>query len=96
MSVAFPDYYEPISNQDAGTSVETTCTKLAASPPWNGRDKFKIWYNTTYGTQTDDWWTARQVHHIRPRVYGGTDDNSNLMPIPVANHQLITSWFVNY
>ena len=40
-----------------------------------------------------DWWSARQIHHIRPRIYGGTDDFNNLLPVPNANHYLITSWF---
>ena len=48
------------------------------------------------GTQSADWWSARQIHHIRPRIYGGTDDFNNLLPVPNANHYLITSWFRNY
>lgn len=52
--------------------------------------------NATYGTQSADWWSARQIHHIRPRIYGGTDDFNNLLPVPNANHYLITSWFRNY
>ena len=92
----FPEYIDPLSLQDAGSMIWTDWAKLASSPTWNGRDKYKTWYNATYGTQTDEWWAAREIHHIRPRIYGGTDDNTNLMPVETAAHHLITTWFLNY
>lgn len=94
-AVFFPDYADPLSSQDVGTQVDTTWAKTTPIA-WSGRPAYRIWYNTTYGEQTDDWWNAREIHHIRPRAYGGQNDYSNLMPIVTANHRAITDWFRNY
>ncbi|WP_270639269.1 HNH endonuclease signature motif containing protein [Ligilactobacillus salivarius] len=80
----------------AESPLRTDWTRLGQSPSWNGRQAFINRFNATYGTQSADWWSARQIHHIRPRIYGGTDDFNNLLPVPNANHYLITSWFRNY
>ncbi|MEK1315966.1 HNH endonuclease, partial [Limosilactobacillus fermentum] len=96
----FPEYVDPVSHKDAESPLRTDWTRLGQSPSWNGRQAFINRLNATYGTQSADWWSARQIHHIRPRIcpriYGGTDDFNNLLPIPNANHYLITSWFRNY
>ncbi|MDE1526270.1 HNH endonuclease signature motif containing protein [Ligilactobacillus salivarius] len=92
----FPEYVDPVSHKDAESPLRTDWTRLGQSPSWNGRQAFINRFNATYGTQSADWWSARQIHHIRPRIYGGTDDFNNLLPVPNANHYLITSWFRNY
>lgn len=92
----FPEYVDPVSHKDAESPLRTDWTRLGQSPSWNGRQAFINQFNATYGTQSADWWSARQIHHIRPRIYGGTDDFNNLLPVPNANHYLITSWFRNY
>lgn len=91
----FPEYVDPVSHKDAESPLRTDWTRLGQSPSWNGRQAFINRFNATYGTQSADWWSARQIHHIRPRIYGGTDDFNNLLPVPNANHYLITSWFRN-
>lgn len=48
-----------------------------------------------YGDPKRDW-SNYQIHHIQPRTYGGTNDVSNLIPIPSTQHALITSWFNGY
>ncbi|WP_443663726.1 HNH endonuclease signature motif containing protein [Clostridium sp.] len=94
----FPEYVDPVSKQDAATSINTTWKKLSSSPSWNSRQAYINQYNSAYGTQPDSFWSSVQIHHIRPRIYGGLDDFSNLMPVPNTNseHSLITTWFVNY
>lgn len=92
----FPEYVDPVSHKDAESPLRTDWTRLGQSPSWNGRQAFINQFNATYGTQSADWWSVRQIHHIRPRIYGGTDDFNNLLPVPNANHYLITSWFRNY
>lgn len=92
----FPEYVDPVSHKDAESPLRTDWTRLGQSPSWNGRQAFINRFNATYGTQSADWWSARQIHHIRPRIYGGTDDFNNLLPVPNANHYLITNWFRNY
>lgn len=92
----FPQYIDVTSGKDAESPIRTDWTRLASSPSWNGRNNFIKQYNATYGTQSDEWWSLRQIHHIQPRIYGGSDDFSNLMPVPILEHRLITTWFANY
>ncbi|MCC9884683.1 HNH endonuclease [Streptococcus agalactiae] len=92
----FPQYIDVTSGKDAESPIRTDWTRLASSPSWNGRNTYINQYNTTYGTQSDEWWSLRQIHHIQPRIYGGSDDFNNLMPVPILEHRLITTWFANY
>lgn len=45
----------------------------------------------------EGFWSSVQIHHIRPRQYGGAlNDFNNLMPVKTESHRAITSWFRNY
>lgn len=94
----FPEYVDPISKKDAETPINTTWSKLPASPDWSTQDRhdFIKKFSETYGNQSKEYWLEHQVHHIRPRIYGGTNDFNNLMSITVNPHKLITTWFRNY
>ncbi|WP_409978469.1 HNH endonuclease signature motif containing protein [Anoxybacteroides rupiense] len=38
-----------------------------------------------------------EVHHIRPREYGGNNDYSNLIPLPSSFHRkVVNPWWTNY
>lgn len=80
-AVPYPEYTCPVSgiycvppyysNFAAGTSVA-----------WNGRNAYIKWFNNTYNGGKDPWdWSGYQIHHIRPRKYGGTNEYSNLIPL---------------
>ncbi|MFD2700803.1 HNH endonuclease signature motif containing protein [Paenibacillus shunpengii] len=59
------------------------------------RNKYKDWFNKTYPNVYD--WSLNEVHHMRPRNLGGTNDYSNLIPIPIHHHRSVVSpWFVAY
>lgn len=90
----FPIYIDPLSTLNAA-NIRTDWVKTG-SIAWNGRPQYINWYNATYGVQTDDWWSAREIRHIQPREYGGQNVNENLMPIPILEHSLISKWFINY
>lgn len=94
----FPEYIDPVSKKDAETPIHTDWAKLTSSPTWTTQDRYLFIkeFSEKYGNQSADYWNNNQVHHIRPRIYGGTNDFSNLMPVPVQQHQLITTWFRNY
>ena len=64
-----------------------TSTQLAA---------YRTWYQNTYHSGDPLNWTNVQVHHIRPRAYGGTHDYSNLMPLHTTTHTPVTTWWANY
>lgn len=53
-------------------------------------------FSERYGNQSKEYWAENQVHHIRPRIYGGNNDFDNLMLVPIEAHKLITKWFINY
>ncbi|MBU5444116.1 HNH endonuclease [Paenibacillus sp. MSJ-34] len=41
--------------------------------------------------------TVTEIHHIRPRNLGGTNDFSNLISLPKSFHQtIVTPWFSGY
>ncbi|MFC6202099.1 HNH endonuclease signature motif containing protein [Lactiplantibacillus nangangensis] len=94
----FPEYIDPVSKRDAESPINTTWTKLATSPEWKNTDRqsFIKQFSEIFGNQNAAYWKANQVHHIRPRIYGGSNAFTNLMPVPVAEHQLITTWFIHY
>ena len=50
----------------------------------------------TYGNLSSAYWKTVDIHHIRPRVYNGGNEFSNLMPVERTAHRRITTWFVNY
>lgn len=91
----FPVYTDPKSGKNAA-NIRTDWVALASSPKWYGRNQYKKMYDQLYGEQSEDWWKLRQIHHIQPRKYGGSDDFSNLMPVLVPEHQAITTWFNSY
>lgn len=65
---------------------------------WNQRNAYITYFNNTYNKGQDPWnWDDYQIHHIRPRNYGGDNDfQSNLIPLPIETHKIFTSWWNNY
>ena len=54
-------------------------------------------YEEKNGKQPYSFWSSVQIHHIRPRQYGGALNGfNNLMPVKTESHRAITSWFRNY
>lgn len=96
---AFPDYQDPWSKKKASDGVCTNWVKvdIANRVPWNGAIRAaKIEeYKATYGDPKWDW-SLYDLHHIRPVAFGGTNDLSNLIPLPKAVHSTITGWFNGY
>lgn len=73
------------------------CTACLCS--WGSKDRgafIKEWYDRGYSTP-EGGWSGYDIHHIRPREYGGTNDLDNLVPIPRDVHQeQFTSWWRSY
>ncbi len=84
--------------KDAETPINTTWSRLPSSPVWTTMDRYYYIkeFSERYGNQSKEYWAENQVHHIRPRIYGGNNDFDNLMPVPIEAHKLITKWFINY
>lgn len=42
-------------------------------------------------------WSDMEIHHIKPRKYGGTNDFDNLIPLTKNFHrQTVNVWWTNY
>ena len=53
----------------------------------NARGKYiKEWYDRGYTTPTGGW-DKYDIHHIKPREFGGTNDFWNLVPVERTTHQ---------
>ena len=98
-AVRYPDYTDPGSNKLMYVP-STNLTKVASSyrVSWTSTDRknYIKWYDSNYPNKIKDW-SKYQIHHIRPREYGGTNDYSNLIPLPTTYHQkTVTPWWSNY
>ncbi|QCT04379.1 hypothetical protein E6C60_3671 [Paenibacillus algicola] len=92
----YPVYTDPAS---ARVMREPDRADWARTPSidwtYNDTKKYRKWYNETYPNVYD--WTKNHVHHMRPRNLGGTNDYSNLIPLPSTFHTgTVSPWFVNY
>ena len=94
----YPKYTDPRSGI---TVPEPSVSWAKTSPPlvsWSAtnRNSYLQWYERTYCRGIAQNWSGYEVHHIRPRAYGGTNVNSNLIPLPTNIHSLFTGWFAGY
>lgn len=94
----------PYRQDPPGPSIPFPGEGLAKVPtsqrvPWDGKDRaafIKEWYDRGYSTP-EGGWSGYDIHHIRPREFGGTNDFDNLVPIPRDVHQqLFNSWWRDY
>lgn len=90
----------PYTDYTSGKTVDypaLNMVKTSNPVSWgtSERTTFRNWYMSTYNVPNYDW-TNIEIHHIVPREYGGTNANSNLIPLPKNVHTLYTSWFAGY
>lgn len=55
----------------------------------------KEWYDRGYPSPPRPWGDY-DIHHIKPRKYGGTNDFDNLTPVLREEHKKFTAWWSNY
>lgn len=83
----------PVTKQPLPYDFPMTMTKLPVSQrvKWTTAEKDRYAERNGYDL------TGCEVHHIIPREYGGTNVDSNLIPIATTDHRSIVSpWWVNY
>ncbi|WML26686.1 hypothetical protein [Neobacillus sp. OS1-33] len=94
--VPYPTFKDPKSGKVMSVPSSTTWTKNYYPESWTTakRTKYLDWYEDNYGDiNRSDY----EVHHIRPRVYYGSNDYSNLIPLKKSYHQQIVSpWWAAY
>jgi hypothetical protein len=63
---------------------------------WTNQDRgrfIKEWYDRGYQTPQGGW-SEYDIHHIRPREFGGTNDFDNLVPVLRDVHNTeVTPWW---
>lgn len=96
VAMVYPYHSDPYSGKFM-TQPERTDWAQTTPISWTttDRDNYKKWYNQTYPNHSWNW-NETQIHHIRPRNYGGTNSYDNLIPIPTQHHYLVSSWWSNY
>lgn len=66
---------------------------------WTNMDRYyyiKQWHDMGY-EEPPGGWNLYDIHHIRPREFGGDNSFENLIPVPRPLHnQRITPWWNNY
>lgn len=97
-AVEYPKYTDSKSGLILAVPA-TTWTKVANPVAWTSNDLYyyrKYYENAYNGGQPMDW-SNLQVHHMKPRAYGGQNSYDNLIPVPTTLHQqTITPWWANY
>ena len=95
-AVKYPEYTCPVSDKYCVPPYYSNFAKTT-SIAWNGRNAYIKWFNNQYSNGKDPWnWSAYEIHHIRPRGYGGDNDYSNLIPLTKAKHTEFTNWWRYY
>lgn len=98
-AVRYPDYTDTASEK----KMTVPSTNLSVAPTsqrviWNSgkRESYINWYNTQFPNGITNW-KKYEVHHITPRLYGGTNSYSNFIPLPISYHRAtVTPWWANY
>lgn len=66
---------------------------------WTNMDRYyyiKQWHDMGYETPPGGW-NLYDIHHIKPREFGGDNSFENLIPVPRSLHnQSITPWWRNF
>ena len=60
------------------------------------KDYIDEWYRRGYETP-EGGWENYEIHHIKPREFGGNASFENLIPLPIKVHRgIVTPWWNNY
>jgi len=98
-AVKYPSYTDAASGLSVSKPSSTIWSKVSSPVPaltTTQRNAYRSYYETTYLNGEAKDWTNIEIHHIRPRAYGGTHSYSNLIPLPKAMHNKFTSWWASY
>ncbi|MDR1158178.1 MAG: HNH endonuclease [Oscillospiraceae bacterium] len=98
-AVEYPDITDCFGNVFMTVPSSSSWAKVSAPLPaltTAQRNAYIAWYEQTYNNGNSLNWNDVQIHHIKPRAYGGTHANSNLMPLKTSVHTTVNTWWANY
>lgn len=71
----------------------------AQRAPWTNMHRYRFikeWHDRGY-PEPPGGWGRYEVHHIQPRLYGGSNDFDNLTPLPKEVHNgIVSAWWTGY
>jgi len=100
------DPYPSVKDMRTGEQVRFPPRVIRRVPsdervPWTRGDEFsKRWYKRLWRQRglpkPDGGWDDKEIHHILPREFGGSNDWDNLTPLTHDDHVLFTNWWNNF
>jgi filamentous hemagglutinin len=61
------------------------------------KNAYRAWYNRKFGGPPSGGWDIYDIHHNKPRQFGGTNDFDNLVPVLRETHQQkLNVWWMFY
>ena len=97
------EVYPDVPDLRTGRSIPFPTDELArvdtsARVDWGASHRggfIREWYDRGYETPRGGW-ENYDIHHIRPREFGGTNDFWNLSPVPKLTHYDFNTFWKNY
>lgn len=97
-AVMYPSIYNDHSKEYMPTPARANLPKVDNPVPWDNykRGEYIAQYINTYGNP--DWdWSGLDIHHVIPRIHGGSNSFGNLYPLPRTIHQQkVNPWWAAY
>ncbi|OOZ79438.1 HNH endonuclease [Bacillus cereus] len=96
--VMYPEIYNSHSKEYMPIPARANLTKVDNPVIWDNykRAAYIAEYVNTYGNPGWDW-SALDIHHVIPRIYGGSNSFGNLYPLPREIHQqIVNPWWSAY
>lgn len=94
----YPEYTDPVSGKVLAKPASTTWSKTSTAGcalTSSERTTYRDWYDNKY--KPLDWVGNYEIHHVKPCLYGGNKDYSNLIVLPKSFHRSVVSpWWTNY
>jgi hypothetical protein len=96
--------YPSVSHPGTGDDMAFPAGPLERVPPdqrvpWTNMDRYYFiqqWHDMGYADPPGGW-DLYDIHHIKPREFGGDNSFENLIPVPrVYHNQRITPWWRNF
>ncbi|MDO4799497.1 MAG: HNH endonuclease signature motif containing protein [Bacillota bacterium] len=98
-AVRYPELTDAFGNVSMAVPPIATWTKVSnplGTLTTSQLNAYKTWYQNTYNNGSALNWNDIQIHHVKPRAYGGTHAYSNLIPLHKNVHSTVTTWWANY
>lgn len=99
-ATVYPYHYDPYANRVMAEPDRTDWPRTGSSVTWGKAERgaYIKKYSELYPNNGWNWsGEVTNIHHVKPRDFGGTNAFDNLIPISARVHQTIVSpWFTGY